>query len=654
MPSVRIRVLALLFGNFVLRCTAPVTPNDGDSATHDAADDAPLDGCFMRGTDCGMCPSCADAPNARSSCVAGACQLTCNAGFYDCDRRYETGCEAAESVEHCGSCDTRCVVPANSTATCVMSRCGFTCNAGFALHEGACVRFETRPLQPWSGWLAASQIVEFKWVLPPTSTASRLEICSDRACTNVELTQDFAAPVASFMSQRLMPGNHFWKVTVSGPNGLRHQSNVWQVWIPVTHRTPFTGVDRPVVDINGDGWQDIVLCGLQCAWLSNPFGGSERGRLTAIQVLPVPLRGEVSVPHLVGDLDGDGFSDLTFGYLDLSAPPVSQMRVFFGNAIPPASVSVSFSGSGWSDHRTPLSACDLDNDGYADVLATTPDGQLGIRAGSPRREALTTLRLIESTNDIHDSFVQIFQGPSNGRGTQLLSNSRNNFSLGALWEIDYSTTPPTTAQRWDAANTQILQNPQPRRPFALIPLGDLTADGVPESLFARYFLFPPSAVVLAQGGRDARGTVTFRSLSDSIVTVTDDTRAVGVVSPIDLDSNGQPDFVVASESNAYQFADLFVVTGDFRQPNTLRALPLNAGHRDCRAARVVCGQGDGGERARLPVGGDFDKDGYDDVIIPDLDNSRLMILRGGSRIDDLRWEPLMIAISREVISILVS
>lgn len=467
--------------------------------------------------------------------------------------------------------------------------------------------------------------------------------------------QDFAAPVAAFMSAPLRAGNHFWRVTVNGPNGLRHQSNVWQVWIPVSQRTLFTGVDRPVLDLNGDGWQDMVSCDTQCVWIANPFGGGSPGRVTGIEGIgPVGDFYTIFARH-AGDLDGDGYSDLRFDFNDNALLPESRVQVYFGANSPPMSVSLSFMGSGLGAFQRQGAIADLEGDGYADVIVGTDMFQIGDRRGDPTRQRLMVIESVESTNDVHISLLQLLQAPSNNHGIQLLAYSANNHRLGALWELDFSTTPTRASQLWDDTNMPILLSPPTVNPRVFVPLGDLTADGIPELLVVRRYNTPaPSAIVLAQGERNARGAVNFRSLSDSVVPFADDLRMVGVVSPIDLNADGQPEFVVASESNLTQAYDIFVITGDFRQPNTLRALALNGGHRDCRPARVVCGTDARTQRARLPIGGDFDKDGYDDVIVPDLDYSRLLILRGGPRIEDLRWEPLMINIPREAMGLLVS
>jgi formylglycine-generating enzyme required for sulfatase activity len=66
---------------------------------------------------CGVCT----AANAVTSCIAGACQIDhCNAGFGDCNSRYEDGCEVTlDSVENCGRCGAAC----DATGLCAGGRC---------------------------------------------------------------------------------------------------------------------------------------------------------------------------------------------------------------------------------------------------------------------------------------------------------------------------------------------------------------------------------------------------------------------------------------------------------------------------------------------------------------------------------------------------
>lgn len=70
---------------------------------------------------CGVCT----AANAMVACIAGACRINlCNAGFGDCNSRYEDGCETPlDSVMNCGRCGTSCGVSALCLAgVCVSQR----------------------------------------------------------------------------------------------------------------------------------------------------------------------------------------------------------------------------------------------------------------------------------------------------------------------------------------------------------------------------------------------------------------------------------------------------------------------------------------------------------------------------------------------------
>lgn len=66
---------------------------------------------------CGVCA----AANAVASCVAGECRVDrCNAGFGDCNTRFEDGCELPlDSTMNCGGCGRSCGV----SALCVAGAC---------------------------------------------------------------------------------------------------------------------------------------------------------------------------------------------------------------------------------------------------------------------------------------------------------------------------------------------------------------------------------------------------------------------------------------------------------------------------------------------------------------------------------------------------
>lgn len=85
---------------------------------------------------CGACGAICEADEAVTSCATGSCELvTCEMGFGDCDDDLMNGCEAdlAGDPTTCGTCDNVCPIdPANGSASCTMGSCDVTCDAGYA------------------------------------------------------------------------------------------------------------------------------------------------------------------------------------------------------------------------------------------------------------------------------------------------------------------------------------------------------------------------------------------------------------------------------------------------------------------------------------------------------------------------------------------
>lgn len=97
----------------------------------------PDDGCEVNlATDaenCGTCGSLCTVANGTGKCTATGCAIDrCDAGFADCDGRYDNGCETntATSIDHCGACGETCTI-AGGTARCEGGECKVrTCDSG--------------------------------------------------------------------------------------------------------------------------------------------------------------------------------------------------------------------------------------------------------------------------------------------------------------------------------------------------------------------------------------------------------------------------------------------------------------------------------------------------------------------------------------------
>jgi hypothetical protein len=87
---------------------------------------------------CGGCGVACGRANGTPTCTAGACGITCNAGFTNCDNDPSDGCETATGtdVRNCGTCGRACSF-ANAAATCVSGACTLgTCQRDYGNCDG--------------------------------------------------------------------------------------------------------------------------------------------------------------------------------------------------------------------------------------------------------------------------------------------------------------------------------------------------------------------------------------------------------------------------------------------------------------------------------------------------------------------------------------
>ena len=97
----------------------------------------PGDGCevnlLTNTSNCGNCGNVCSSANGTPSCSGGQCQISCNAGFSNCNNNAADGCEinTNTSVNNCGTCGSVCSFQ-NASAACVGGACTIaSCNAGY-------------------------------------------------------------------------------------------------------------------------------------------------------------------------------------------------------------------------------------------------------------------------------------------------------------------------------------------------------------------------------------------------------------------------------------------------------------------------------------------------------------------------------------------
>jgi Sulfatase-modifying factor enzyme 1/Putative metal-binding motif len=221
---------------------------------------------------CGTCFHQCIVPNATPSCVKGACQFTCEAGFFDADNDPANGCECTKTnggieicdgldndcngivddgfdfmtdVNNCGGCNRQCAFPF-ATASCVEGVCT----------QGACLPdfYDRDPNIPGC---------ETECIM----TNGGVEICDglDNDCDGV-VDDNLQPATITCLTQGVCAGIH---PTCQGQNG-------WSCVYPTTYEAvedTALGCDGLDNDCNGQT-DEAFLIGKPCIFGTGPCAGT--------------------------------------------------------------------------------------------------------------------------------------------------------------------------------------------------------------------------------------------------------------------------------------------------------------------------------------------------------------------------------------------
>jgi hypothetical protein len=120
----------------------------------------------------------------------------------------ESCVDTATSATDCGRCGNACPGAPNAAPSCVASACDITCNPGFTRSASGCSPIAApRLVAPASlSTLNGNRDVVFEVALAPGTDGAVIELCRDRACTMV-VERFVARAPASPAAERSPPGS---------------------------------------------------------------------------------------------------------------------------------------------------------------------------------------------------------------------------------------------------------------------------------------------------------------------------------------------------------------------------------------------------------------------------------------------------------------
>lgn len=239
-------------------------------------------------------------------------------------------------------------------------------------------------LAPLSTTFQTSTHPTLRWRLAQGANGARVEICRDRACTNVEQQSEVMG--TEFRPTPLSPGVHFWRASSVWPSGrVDSVSPTWEFFVPhVDHPTDQTsGV---FLDVNGDGLADIVetLEPEETDGYVVFFGRRDGGPRGPDQSFSSVLGYIVGAAAALGDINGDGFGDVGISWRGLNnyEPAMTsrftgQVQMLYGS---PTGLRLGEMLHGhvpgfYLGYPSMDSAGDLNQDGYADIVFGSAPGR---------------------------------------------------------------------------------------------------------------------------------------------------------------------------------------------------------------------------------------------------------------------------------------
>jgi hypothetical protein len=446
-----------------------------------------------------------------------------------------------------------------------------------------------------------------------------------------------AAGSSEFVPVNPLPnGPLWWKLEGRIAGVLLGESARWQTWIPRSPRFEVGGSVRPIFDFDQDGWVDLVGCSAgfvqpsECWIVLNNLRTRGPVVRTALD-LPPPLRVNIAtiVAQNSGDIDGDGHPNVVVRTPG-GVGAIYYLRAGVNTRIDRTDLN-QFGG------RETDVLGDVDLDGYADLRVARPPipparFELVWLPGTIERASPAIAVAFSDNAQPYGNYRWLGDRDGDGQAEYVLT------TFDSLRLLRFSTNRASQSPLlWQVSNLALAVAPMYNQFGAADTNGDSQTD-------------------LLSCGRGAFGLCEMRNFTrvsadprqGFTIRIDDSRDPVG--SQIDgnlysfyagdLNGDGYDDVAVSHirPDMGVFYNHVYVVAG---RPG---AQPL-VYHRVMGFPEATA-LGYGQDAPAVGVG-DYDRDGYDDLIIPSPFRTSLRIIRGGSDISRLRAEPLDSAAPRD-------
>ena len=398
----------------------------------------------------GSTAGCSVRVSSNPVCTLGTCGVRC-VPYYgnpqgNCDGNDVNGCETLLSTSaHCGRCGNTCargqscvagacMCPPGSTlcgARCAdttadgahCGACGRACGAGEECVDGACaVATGARPIAPLSTARVTSRRPTLRWRLGRGRDGARLTLCADRACARVLSARVVAGETAA-PEVDLPPGVAFWRVEGRRAGGeFDAPSATWE-FVVGPRATPVDASYGAFEDFNGDGRADFAQHRSELGvWFDTVYvyHGASTGLVDAPVARLSGPEGDVRLDPgtrvATADFNGDGYTDLAMlgaehdTYYEEGPWPLLLYRGGPGgiDGAPQRIQLPLLRRSGAIEVTAPIG--DVNRDGYADLAISIGNVQVIVLRGGPLGPRWPPMAVMTPQNGLGGRFGYAIRG----------------------------------------------------------------------------------------------------------------------------------------------------------------------------------------------------------------------------------------------------